>query len=125
MRKTRTFIVEDSPVILENLTSALEELAGVEVVGSASGEIEALAWFGAHRPECDAVIIDIFLSSGSGLGVLRGLVGNAPPPDRVVLTNYATDDMRRRCIDLGAEKIFDKSAQIEELVEWFSAKAAN
>jgi CheY-like chemotaxis protein len=43
----------------------------------------------------------------------------APPPQRVVLTNYSTRDMRARCKALGAEEVFDKSTEIEELVSWF------
>jgi DNA-binding NarL/FixJ family response regulator len=34
MPALKAFIVEDSPVILENLVATLEELAQVEVVGS-------------------------------------------------------------------------------------------
>ena len=119
MAKLRAFLVEDSPVILETLSAALEEMADVQVVGSAAGEDEALAWFGARTDGCDIAVIDMFLKSGSGLGVLEGMQGFAPPPERVVLTNYATPDMRARCRALGAEKVFDKSTELEELVAWF------
>jgi DNA-binding NarL/FixJ family response regulator len=34
----------------------------------------------------------------------------------VVLTNYATADMRRKCIELGAHRVFDKSNEIDALV---------
>ena len=119
MTKLRAFLVEDSPVILETLSAALEEMANVRVVGSAPGEEEALAWFGSRTDGCDIAVIDMFLKSGSGLGVLEGMQAFAPPPQRVVLTNYATPDMRSRCEALGAEKVFDKSTELEELVNWF------
>jgi hypothetical protein len=35
----------------------------------------------------------------------------APPPQRVVLTNYSTRYMRVRCKALGAEEVFDKSTR--------------
>ena len=38
MPALKAFIVEDSPVILENLVATLEELAQVEVVGSVPDE---------------------------------------------------------------------------------------
>lgn len=44
----------------------------------------------------------------------------APSPDRVVLTNYATREMRTRCLELGAEAVFDKSSEIDELVSWLA-----
>ena len=41
-------------------------------------------------------------------------------PVCVVLTNYATKDMRRRCLDAGATRVFDKTDEIEELISFFS-----
>jgi CheY-like chemotaxis protein len=120
--KLRAFIVEDNAIILENLAASLEEMAGVQVVGSVGDERAALDWLNAGSDRCDVVIVDIFLKSGSGLGVLRGMRSYAPPPDRVVLTNYATSDMRSRCETLGAEAVFDKSTDIEAMVDWFSRR---
>jgi len=115
----RAFIVEDSPVILENLVSALEELADVEVVGSAGDEAAAVDWIRSHREgAADLVIIDVFLRSGTGLGVLNAAQRMGFEARRVVLTNYATDDMRRRCAGLGAERVFDKSRQLEDLINY-------
>jgi two-component system, OmpR family, response regulator len=36
----------------------------------------------------------------------------------VVLSNYATPDMRKRCADLGADAVFDKSNEIDALVDY-------
>lgn len=122
MAKTRAFVVEDNPVILEHLSAALTEMADVDVVGSAPDEGGALAWLGTPDA-CDVVIIDIFLRSGSGLGVLKGIRDLSFPLERVVLTNYATDDVRTRCKALGAEAVFDKSRELEELFAWFAARS--
>jgi DNA-binding NarL/FixJ family response regulator len=49
--------------------------------------------------------------------VLRGLQPQAgQPPRLVVLSNYATPDMRRKCLALGADRVFDKSHDIDALV---------
>ena len=122
MAKIRAFLVEDSAVILETLSEALEEMADVRVVGSAAGEKEALAWFDARTDGCDIAVIDLFLATGSGLGVLEGMQAFAPPPYRVVLTNYATPHIRAVCEALGAEKVFDKSTELEELVDWVQGR---
>lgn len=122
MSKLRTFIVEDSPIILESLIETLQETAEVDVVGSASDEKSALAWLDASRHVCDVVIVDIFLKCGSGLGVLKGMRLLGHSPDAIVLTNYATADMKDRCEALGAEAVFDKSREIEELLAWFCAR---
>jgi len=119
MSALRAFIVEDSPVILENLVGTLEELANVEVVGSVADEAAAIQWM-RQDPNggADVVIIDVFLRSGTGLGVLQAAQALGVAARRVVLTNYATDDIRSRCMGLGAERVFDKSRQLDELISY-------
>jgi DNA-binding NarL/FixJ family response regulator len=118
MPLVKTFIVEDSPVIRDNLIAALEELAEVKVVGCAADESGAVRWLTQPTEACDLLIIDIFLKSGSGLGVLRAATHAGLEAKRVVLTNYATPDMRRRCADLGADRVFDKSHELEDLIAY-------
>ncbi len=118
MSTLRTFIVEDNPVILNNLTAALEDLSDVEVVGSVGSEREAISELQKRDGNVDLVIVDIFLSSGSGLGVLRSAQELKLLARRVVLSNYATPDMRRRCLELGADRVFDKSSELEELIDY-------
>ncbi len=116
MTQLKAFIVEDSPVIRENLIAALEELAPIEVVGTAEDETTAVNWLSRPDTSCDLVIVDIFLKSGSGLGVLRAASDLDKPLNLVVLSNYATPDMRRKCLDLGANRVFDKSNEIDALI---------
>ena len=116
MSSLKAFIVEDSPVIRENLIAALEELAPVQVVGTAEDEPSAVSWLVGSNHPCDLVIIDIFLKRGSGLGVLRTVSELHRPMSLVVLSNYATPDMRRKCLELGASRVFDKSNEIDALI---------
>ena len=123
MATLNTYIVEDSPVILENLVATLEELASVKVIGSAPDEAAAVRWLSEPGPHCDLMIIDVFLKSGSGLGVLRAAARAPQSVKRVVLTNYATPDMRNKCRELGADRVFDKSSELEDLIGYCSALA--
>lgn len=125
MRQLKTYIVEDSLVIRENLIATLEELGPIEVVGTAEDESTAVRWLTTPNQAFDLVIVDIFLRLGSGLGVLRAVQPLAPSPSRkvVVLTNFATEDMRRKCLELGADRVFDKSHQIESLILYCSRLA--
>ena len=116
MPALKAFVVEDSPVIRENLIAALEELAPVHVVGTAEDEPGAVTWLVNADHACDLVIIDIFLKRGSGLGVLRAASDLRRPMSLVVLSNYATPDMRRKCMELGASRVFDKSNEIDDLI---------
>ena len=124
MTQLKAFIVEDSPVIRENLVAALEEMAPIRVVGNAEDESAAIGWLTQRENECDLVVVDIFLKSGSGLSVLQTARKAAAARKLVVLSNYATPDMRRKCLQLGADKVFDKSNEIDGLISYCARLAA-
>lgn len=117
MRPLKYFVVEDNAVIRQNLVATLHEILGLECVGHAEDERGGVDWVRGDGA-CDLVIIDIFLKSGSGLEVLRHARAARPRTQLVVLTNYATSDMRNRCLQLGADRVFDKSAELEELLAY-------
>lgn len=118
MSAIQAFIVEDNQVISDNLAAALEEMVPLTVVGQAGDVPSALQWFQNPAHACDVVIIDVFLREGSGIDLLRALAQIEHQADRVVLTNYATPDIRRRCLELGASQVFDKSSDIDALVSY-------
>ena len=124
MQPLKTYIVEDSPVIRDSLIATLEELVGIDVVGTAEDETTACNWLTQPGSEFDLVIVDIFLKAGSGLGVLRAVRALAQPHKLVVLSNYATPAMRRKCLELGADKVFDKSHELEALIGYCGQLAA-
>jgi two-component system OmpR family response regulator len=114
----RTYIVEDNATIRENLIGALEELASVKALGWAETENQARNWLAQHEANWDLAIVDLFLKQGSGLGVLEACRDRAGGQRVVVLSNYATADMRKRCTELGADAVFDKSNEIDALVAY-------
>ncbi|WP_233168139.1 response regulator [Xylophilus sp. ASV27] len=119
----RTFIVEDNATIRENLIDTLEELAQIRMVGVAEGERESCSWLAAHAHRWDLAIVDLFLKQGSGLGVLSACKERLPHQRVVVLSNYATPDVRTRCLKLGADAVFDKSNDIDALLDYCIAYA--
>lgn len=114
----RTYIVEDNATIRENLIGALEELASIKALGWAETEGQATDWLAQHHRAWDLAIVDLFLKQGSGLGVLEACRSRNTGQRVVVLSNYATTDMRKRCMQLGADAVFDKSNEIDALVEY-------
>ena len=120
--RLRALLVEDNAIILESLRGLLDELTAIDIVGTVRAESEACEWLDSRTQACDVAIVDIFLKSGSGLGVLQHIASYERPPERVVLTNYAIDAMRERCRQLGAAEVFDKSTEIEKLVDWLAAR---
>ena len=116
--KFRAFIVEDSAMIRENLIEALQELALVEPVGTAETELEGKQWLARNDGYWDLAIVDLFLKEGSGLNILEACRWRRPTQKMIVLSNHATNDVRWRCAQLGADAVFDKSTEIEDLVEY-------
>lgn len=125
MNPLQTYMVEDSEVVRDSLIAALEEMAPMAVVGTAADEATAVQWLCDPAHACDMVIIDLFLRGGSGLGVLRSLQRRRPDLHSVVLSNFTSDDMRLTCLRLGAREVFDKSGEIDALVDHCHALAAS
>ena len=117
----KTFFVEDNPKIRENLINTLEELALVEAVGSAETAEEGTSWLTGDTSQWDLAIVDLFLKSGTGLGVLKSCQTRGPRQKMVIFSNYATREMRLRCRELGADAIFDKSTEIDALLNYCKA----
>jgi two-component system, OmpR family, response regulator len=118
LMKFRAYIVEDSPTIRENLIETLQELALVDAVGTAETENEGKQWLAQHDDYWDLAIVDLFLKEGSGLNILEACRERRPGQKMVVLSNHATSDVRWRCAQLGADAVFDKSTEIDDLVEY-------
>jgi DNA-binding NarL/FixJ family response regulator len=114
----RAYIVEDSPTIRENLIETLQELALVESVGTAETEHEGKRWLAQNDNYWDLAIIDLFLREGNGLNILAACRTRRPTQKMVVLSNHATNDVRWRCAQLGADAVFDKSTEIDALVDY-------
>lgn len=122
MRLT-AFVVEDNTEISESLAAALEELTQLIVVGTAANEEEACRWFARNPGAWDIAIIDLFLSGGSGISLLEQLRKRSPDQKVVVFSNYTQAAVRKRCAQLGADAVFDKSTQIDALVEYCAARS--
>jgi DNA-binding NarL/FixJ family response regulator len=122
--RLKTYIVEDNLTIRENLVGTLEELTCIEAIGFAEAEDDARRWLVEHQDEWELAIIDLFLKQGSGLGVLQECMTRRPHQKVVVLSNYATPDIRKRCAQLGVDAVFDKSNEIDALIDFCVEQAA-
>ena len=64
------------------------------------------------------------MRQGSGLGVLAACRTRLPHQHMVVLSNYATPDIRMRCAQLGVDAVFDKSNEIDALIDYCIARSS-
>jgi len=116
--RLKTYIVEDNVTIRENLVGTLEELTCISAIGFAETEADATRWLNENSDAWDLAIIDLFLKQGSGLGVLQSCTARRPDQKVVVLSNYATPDIRKRCAQFGVDAVFDKSNEIDALIDF-------
>jgi two-component system, OmpR family, response regulator len=113
------FVVEDNAEIRENLEQALEELTCVKVVGDAATEEGALQWIAAQN-HWDMLIVDLFLRGGNGMRVVQRVQRARPEQKIIVFSNYVNAAVRKRCAQLGVDAVFDKSTEIDALVDYCS-----
>jgi two-component system, OmpR family, response regulator len=119
-----TYLIEDNAIIRENLTATLQELSDVKMLAYADTEVEGIKLAQDSR-DWHLVIVDLFLREGSGMEIVAALSKREPGQKVVVLTNYATPEIRRRCLALGADAIFDKSTELDGLIDFCIAMSGD
>ncbi|HVN35778.1 MAG TPA: response regulator [Casimicrobiaceae bacterium] len=114
-KKLRVVLVEDSSIIRARLTESLSEIPNLEIVGQAESESDALSLLDSGG--WDAVVLDLQLRQGTGLGVLRKLKQCGRPSNSkvIVFTNYAFPQYRDRSLAFGADFFFDKAREFHRV----------
>lgn len=108
-------VVEDSPVMQRLLLASLGKLETVRVVGTATGEAEAIALIERTRP--DVLLLDLFLSPGHGFKVLQAVRRAGNPCKVLVLTNEVIHEEYRRIGEqLGVIAFHDKGEGLGQLL---------
>lgn len=114
----QAFVIEDNATIRENLIGTLEELTCVKVAGTSSTEDDALEWLEKNMDGWELVIVDLFLKQGSGIHLAQRIKRRRPTQKIVVFSNYINASVRKRCAQLGVDAVFDKSTEIDSLVDY-------
>jgi len=116
---TNVFLVEDSAPIRARLAEMLGEVAGVTIVGEADSPQSAIDGILRTRP--DSVVLDIRLTGGSGIDVLRKVCPVAPDIVFIMLTNHPDPQYQKICIESGARYFLDKSTEFEKVRDVIAA----
>ena len=116
----RVLLVEDSPVIREAVVELIESNGRARVTYATDSETAAVGELTSRA--YDIFIVDLRLREGSGFGVLRALQKTRPEALTIVLTNYTSDAIRKRCAELGVRWFFDKSSEFEGIVELIASR---
>jgi DNA-binding NarL/FixJ family response regulator len=117
------FIVDDSELLRQHLTTLIEKIPGTRIVGEAELGFEAIR--GIRRLKPSIVVLDISIPGGSGLEVLESIQHDSHHPTFIVLTNFAHDRYRVRCRELGANHFYDKLDEIDQVLAVISRMASS
>ena len=85
----------------------------------------AKKWLSANDSKWELAIVDLCLTQGSGLNVLKDCQSRSARQKVVVFTSDTEEHLLRRCRELGADAVFDKAHDVEKLVNFCKRHAAN
>ena len=113
MTPLRVLVVDDHPIFRMGLVAAIEQMAGVELVGEVdhAGAVDDVV--DAQHP--DVVLLDLNLPDESGLDVNRRLAGTHPEVKVIVLTMSEDHDNLLTALHDGARGYLVKGADAERV----------
>lgn len=111
----KVMIADDSIVVCSRLVEMLSDIQGVEIIGQAQDVNGAIHLYHSRKP--GVVILDIRMTGGSGIDVLRAIKHEDQSVKIIMLTNYPYPQYRKKCKELGADYFFDKSNESGKVVE--------
>lgn len=117
----RVLLAEDSILVRKRLIDRINQIPGVDIVGTAASRAELSAALWLYQP--DALVLDIHLQDGNALDALKQYP-RALPPVMVAMTAGPTVPYRRVAGQLGVARVFDKAVEIEDMAEFLAAADA-
>ncbi len=113
--KKKLLIVDDSDFIRVRLAGMFDDAMNICSVLQAKDSAQAYELFNSLSPEI--VILDIQITGDNGIKILEKLKKIRPQTKIIMLANYAYDQYRKRCMELGADYFFEKAGDMEQIVE--------
>ena len=117
-REFSVLLIDESEVIGSRLNSMFTGLSGYRLVAHAHTISEGHLLCKQHQP--DLVLLDSWLPDGTGMSMLRELRSKFPSLKIIILSNSGNQYYKEKCLELGADRVMDKSSELPELVEIFS-----
>jgi len=109
----KIIVVEDSDALRTLFCSIVNEIEGLSLVGEFIGATNAIA--AIRRDPPDIVLLDIQLSEGSGVEVMRTVTVEFPGIKVIVASNFADPIYQRYFANAGAYAFFDKSHELKKM----------
>ena len=113
-------LVDDSFTLRRWWRIVLSEIPGLNIVGEASTQMEALDLFGKLRP--DTIILDVELGPDDGFNVLREIRKVDQTCFIIMVSSYRDESYERTCYESGANHYFGKLDAVDGLIAVLKAR---
>ncbi len=105
------------------MVEALSDIPLVDVVSYADNEVSATNWLSSNDGAWDLAVVDLQLKQGSGVGALSWCTTRRPDQRVVVLSGELDPLIRRQCMELRADAVFDKATEMNAFLDYCRALA--
>jgi DNA-binding NarL/FixJ family response regulator len=109
----KILVVDDSAKLRQQIIGLLSELNGIEIIGQAHSAMDAFNAIRELKP--DVLTLDIQMTGGSGLDILRKIKQEGGAPFVIMLTNHCSLPFRKSCMEAGANFFLDKSTEVRKV----------
>jgi DNA-binding NarL/FixJ family response regulator len=118
----KVVVADDQTAVREGLTTLLQTMPDIDVVGTAADGEDAIALVGQHVP--DVVLMDLRMPRVDGVEATRRIRTDWPGVNVVVLTTYADDESIIAALRAGAIGYLTKDAGRDHIRRALEAAAA-
>ncbi len=115
----RVLCVDDHPLVRDGISFALQQHAGIELVGEATNGVEAVEVFRRCRP--DVTLMDLQMPKMNGIEATIAIREEFPHARIVVLTTYSGDFQATKALKAGAVGYLLKGTLRTELIDTIRA----
>jgi two-component system NarL family response regulator len=113
-RGIRALVVDDSPVAAGAIRLLLENRLSLEIVGYAEDGEEGVAQAEDLQP--DLILMDLQMPRLDGMSAIRLIRGFMEDVRIIVITFIHGDEVRKECIEIGADGFVVKDRLYQDLV---------
>jgi len=110
----RVFLVDDHQMVLDGISSILEDVENIKVVGTALNGEHALRALGVEG--VDVLLLDINMPDMDGIEVVRQMEKQGVQINTLILTMHNNPQFTKQLIELGVEGCILKNSGKKELV---------
>ena len=126
MRKINILLVDDVTSVRIGLSTILQLMDDLTIVGEAENGLEAIRL--AEQLNPDVILMDLAMPKLDGFEATRRIKANHPEIGIIVFSIHDDDDTREKACAVGADAFIEKEAETQLLIEAIqkvSAQAAS